>query len=509
MRADQKIGRYVLNSRLSIDPGLRSGYDIQLWKAYDTVLDRHVTIRAIIEDDPRVNGVLGAARAAALVDDRRLLRVLDIIQIPAKRGLPSFVGIVSEWASGENLLEAVAQADGEPWDPLLALDVVAQVSRTLAACLARKVAHGRLRPSSVFVTDAGEVRVRGLAVDAALFGSSLQDANPKQADVDALGCLTYLLTTGYWPGSIRVSAPDAPRSKGFVLPPTQIRANLPRTIDDVVARSVESAARPRDVARVPDSASFATMVGATLDHLAPVTTTVVPVPRRKPVRLTGRVFGMSIAIVALIAIAAFGMLLARPSIPDTTRTPTTDAMLTASAQPVVTPTGVEDLTSTYPIVEAHSFNPLGTKYLKNGTPEALQSENEPAVGKAVDDDPATAWLTRSYGTATLDDKGGVGLVLDLGQTRTIDAISLGLVGSGSDVAVKVADTLSDDPEQWKTFGDATAASDTVDIRVPKPVTGRYVLVWFTRLPVAANGSGKYQGGVKDVTISGSGVTASQ
>jgi hypothetical protein len=66
MRADQKIGRYVLNSRLSIDPGLRSGYDIQLWKAYDTVLDRHVTIRAIIEDDPRVNGVLGAARAAAL-----------------------------------------------------------------------------------------------------------------------------------------------------------------------------------------------------------------------------------------------------------------------------------------------------------------------------------------------------------------------------------------------------------------------------------------------------------
>ena len=40
------------------------------------------------------------------------------------------------------------------------------------------------------------MRVRGLAVDAALFGLSLPDAAPEQADVDALGCLAYLLTTG-------------------------------------------------------------------------------------------------------------------------------------------------------------------------------------------------------------------------------------------------------------------------------------------------------------------------
>ena len=147
--------------------------------------------------------------------------------------------------------------------------------------------------------------------------------------------------------------------------------------------------------------------------------------------------------------------------------------------------------------------------MKNGTPEALQSENEASAARAADDDPATSWLTRRYGTATLDDKGGVGLVLDLGQTRTIDEVSLQLVGSGSDVAIKVSDTVSADPDQWKSFGEATAASDTVDVRVPKPVTGRYVLVWFTRLPVAADGSGKYQGGVKNVTVTSSGGEASQ
>lgn len=508
MRADQRIGRYLLQSRLSIDPGLRSGYDVQLWQAYDTVLDRTVTIRAIVEDDPRVNAVVGAARAAALVDDRRLLRVLDILKIPAKRGLPGFVGIVSEWASGEHLEEAVAQGDG-PWDPTLALDVVTQVARTLSTSLSHRVTHGRLRPNRVFVTDAGEVRVRGLGVDAALFGSSLPDATPEQADVDALGCLVYLLTTGYWPGTIRVSAPEAPQSRGHVLPPTQIRANLPRSIDDIVARSVVSAARARDVARVPDSQAFATMVSATLDHLAPVSTTIVPVARKRPARVMRRALAIGSIAAGLVLVAALGAALARPSISAPVQKPATDAMLTASAQPVPVPSVDAALTSTYAITEAHSYNPLGTRFLKQGTPEALQSENETQAARAIDADPASAWLTRLYGTPTLDDKGGVGLVLDLGQERSIDEISLQLVGSGSDVTVKVADSIAADPEQWKPFGSATAASGSLDLRVPNPVTGRYVLVWFTRLPVATGVEDKYQGGVRGATVTSGTLAPSQ
>ena len=51
-----------------------------------------------------------------------------------------------------------------------ALTLVAEVARAIAAGARENVSHGRLRPSSVFITDAGEVRIRGLAVDAALFG---------------------------------------------------------------------------------------------------------------------------------------------------------------------------------------------------------------------------------------------------------------------------------------------------------------------------------------------------
>ena len=72
-----------------------------------------------------------------------------------------------------------------------ALSLVAEVARAIAAGLADNVEHGRLRPSSVFITDAGEVRIRGLAVDAALFGPTSAVQSGRSGDVDALGSLTY------------------------------------------------------------------------------------------------------------------------------------------------------------------------------------------------------------------------------------------------------------------------------------------------------------------------------
>jgi hypothetical protein len=35
------------------------------------------------------------------------------------------------------------------------------------------------------------------------------------------------------------------------------------------------------------------------------------------------------------------------------------------------------------------------------------------------------------------------------------------------------------------------------VRSPRPVTGRYVLVWFTKLPASGNG---YRGGLTEITL---------
>lgn len=243
MRTSERLGRYRLLACVS-----ESVNGVSLWHAYDDTLDRAVSIRVVPLSHPRSANVVAAAQNAALVDDRRLLRVLDIIALPATDSAPAANGIVSEWAQGRTLAELLAGRDGTPMAASEALDLVADVARAIAAGAPEGIGHGRLRPSSVFVTDAGEIRVRGLGVDASVFGTDPMSngaaaESVAEADVDALGCLTYLLTTGYWPGGVPLGLASAPRTGEQVLPPSQVRASVPENVDDVVARSLAEIGR--------------------------------------------------------------------------------------------------------------------------------------------------------------------------------------------------------------------------------------------------------------------------
>ena len=508
MRASQQIGRYRLTDLVTRDPGTGPDAEVTLWHGYDDVLDRAVAVRILPADDPRCPAVLGAAQAAAQVDDRRLLRVLDILDLPASQDGPARVAVISEWASGRNLERTLQDRSGTPFAAPDALALVAEVARAIAA--GGTAGHGRLRPSSVFITDAGEVRVRGMAVDAALFGPLPDLPDRGTADVDALGSLVYLLTTGTWPGAATVDAPSAPRAGDVVLPPSQVRAGVPRSVDDVVARSVLAANRARGVARVADPAAFAAMVGAALDHVAPVTTTIHPVPLtpgRRVLRTAMVWTGRLVAVVAAVALVAglfwggWTLLTSQPEAADTS-TAGLDDILTAPARPV------DDLSSstieqTYPITRFRSYDPFGDDD-GNGRPDKRKGrESEELAVTVNDDDPDTAWLTSEYGSPDLDGKEGVGLILDLGQPQDVQEVSLNLIGSGSAIDVRVADRILPDPALWTPLASAFAPRDRISIRSPRPITGRYVLVWFTRVPPAVDSaSGVYQGGVRSASVSG-------
>ena len=80
---------------------------------------------------------------------------------------------------------------------------------------------------------------------------------------------------------------------------------------------------------------------------------------------------------------------------------------------------------------------------------------------------------------------------------------MNLVGAGSGIDVRVADRIYPDPALWTPLAAAFAPRDRIDLRAPRPVTGRYVLVWFTQVPPAVDqGTGVYQGGVRSVVVSG-------
>jgi len=130
-----RIDRYVLQELISVHSPLEQfeGYrqfPTELWRGHDDVLDRSVSIRLIRKDDARLNRVLGAARAAALVDDRRLLRILDVMDVPGEEGAPARTAIVSEWADGHHLADRLS--DGGLFDPTVAVETIAEIARTLA-----------------------------------------------------------------------------------------------------------------------------------------------------------------------------------------------------------------------------------------------------------------------------------------------------------------------------------------------------------------------------------------
>jgi hypothetical protein len=97
------IGRYELLEQL--EPGV-DDRAVATWRAHDSVLDRLVSLRLLDATDPRAAAFLGAAQAAARVEDRRLVRVLDIFQ--TSHDERAYVAVISEWATGRSLVDLIA-----------------------------------------------------------------------------------------------------------------------------------------------------------------------------------------------------------------------------------------------------------------------------------------------------------------------------------------------------------------------------------------------------------------
>jgi len=119
---------------------------------------------------------------------------------------------------------------------------------------------------------------------------------------------------------------------------------------------------------------------------------------------------------------------------------------------------------------------------------------------AIDGNPATAWHTDRYASANFGDLyAGTGLLLDMGHTATITAARITL---GPDQAASFQLRVGDAP-LLAALASAAQAADTsgvVDLRLTRPAHGRYVLIWFTRLP--RDSAGTFQASVYDIRLEG-------
>jgi hypothetical protein len=466
---DRRIGRYLLEDLVTETAGTA------LWRATDPALQRPVGVRLVPTEDPRMSGLREAAARAARVHDRRIVRVLDVVETDR------YLGIVTEWVTGEPWSDLLV----ERWMPQEAAIVALEVGRALDSAHRSGATHGRIRPDSVMITDTREVRLRGLEVDSALWGVE-PPGDPWIADLNGTGSVLYAGLTRHWPGPRGVDGlASAPDHNGPPVP-SALAPDVPADLDRIVARSVTSVRTPADSRPFADVSEC---VLALEDALGRIGTSgernrIAEDTDNATDRLLSRLG--TITVMAL-ALAGLGLLLWQLTVGRAGGGVVDDGAALAAAAPRGTPLPPAQ-ESPFPIVASRDFDPGGDG-----------QENRRSVRLAYDSDRRTAWRTESYTSAEPGGSAGVGVVFDLGAVRPVRAIDLKLAGSGADFEIA---TATGDPgrlQGYRTVVDITGSGDKIKVRTPTAVNARFILVKLTRLPF--DGS-TYSGGLREVTILG-------
>jgi hypothetical protein len=138
-----------------------------------------------------------------------------------------------------------------------------------------------------------------------------------------------------------------------------------------------------------------------------------------------------------------------------------------------------------------AFGPGGTGH----------GDNPQLAHLATDGSPGSAWHSDWYASATFGNlQPGTGLLLDMGHPVTVTGARIVLGGAGGGAALQLRVGNSATLAGLGTVAEASGAGGTVSLRASHPAAGRYVLVWFTRLP--QDQAGTFQVRVPNIQISG-------
>jgi hypothetical protein len=227
-----------LGGRFRLDERIAAAGALSQWKATDEVLCRPVTIHLLPRGVPVPPHVVEAVQAAARVSDPRLATIYDTdysVESPY---------VVSEWTRGTHLEDLVLS--GLP-SPALAAAMIADAADALAVAHQSGRPHLCLGPRSLRWDIVSGLKVTGLGIDAAVSGTNAAD--PGAADTQALARMLYALLTGCWPGDEPTALPAAPRHKGRVYSPRQVRAGVPGVLDAITchALALQPPGAPRSV----------------------------------------------------------------------------------------------------------------------------------------------------------------------------------------------------------------------------------------------------------------------
>ncbi|MFG1907102.1 protein kinase family protein [Kribbella sp. NPDC048928] len=535
-------GRYRIAELLAEIDGAR------VWRAVDEVLSRAVVVDVLPVGDPRTNLLFDAARRAAAANDPRFLRVLDCDMHDG------VTYCVREWAGGRTLERMLGSG---PLTGQQAGWLAREVSEALENLHRTGFAHGAISPATVVVTDAGAIKVVGVATEAALRSSG---AGSPEEDVHSLGELLFASLTGRWPGPAPAwGLQPAPVEHGRLLSPRQVRAGVPRSLDDISDRLLGDPPRhhaPPITSAAGLSAALSGVVGSSheppnqMDETVQVArqngsiddaTQVVPQApppaldphsaynsepngyrqpqqayepatdtrpvRRQPSSSNGngrrrdepkRKGSWGGRILILLAILALLSVVAMAQFllkgAMNNDQDSGDGGTKSSAPPQTSTTPSATTGGKATIAGAKDFDP----------PPGNGEEHRKDVPNTYDGKPDTTWKTQSYkNKPNLGGiKEGVGIIYDLGAKTSVSSVAVALQGDDTSLEVLIpkGDTTKS-PTSIDGWDSVATQEDqpegTVTLKPTAPAETRYVLVWLTKLPKVSDG---YQGIISEVTI---------
>ncbi|GAA1787624.1 protein kinase family protein [Actinomadura chokoriensis] len=517
-------GRYRLEERIS-DSGGSS-----LWKAIDEILARAVAVRTFDPEFPRIAEAVTSARSASRLTDPRCTQVFDADD----SGESAYV--VSEWVAGETLEGMLAKA---PLEPGRAATLLYEAAEAVAAAHAAGLSHLCLTPRDLVWTTGGTVKILGIATDAVL--NDRQSDDPAAEDVRGLGRMLYAALTAHWPGDEDASdLPAAPAADGVPHAPRQVQAGISHAVDAIVCRCLgigpgEPLASPADLARalrgvprtpLPLFAGLGQSTPPPPRPAAPQRPAAPGPPPTRPHRQPAHEQPASSHVPpprtqhGAPPPPSTSTRTAPAHSPGAPKRPANRALLgvAAAALTVIVGIGAWALTGTGgdngsgnggavdPTKSSAPPKPSATPITVQEAEGVDPAGDDGGKGKekgrlAIDGKSGTTWRSSYYTSAEFGNlKKGLGLLLDLGTSAKIKEVKADLPESaGATIQLKIGE--SPDPDGMRKVQTiTTTGSGTTSIQLPQAVTGRYVLLWFTKLSHGTDG--QFRAEVSEVSVLG-------
>jgi serine/threonine-protein kinase len=472
----------------------------QVWQGTDEVLRRQVAVKLLhphlAADETFVARFRQEAVAAARLAHPGIVSIYDTC---SDDGVEA---IVMELVTGPTLRQRLDEPT--PIDPWQAAGLAAQVAEALDAAHRGGLVHRDVKPANVLLCGDGRVKVADFGIAKAVADADLTqpglmvgtakylapeqvrgDAVDARTDIYSVGVVLYEMLCGRPPFVADTDAATAlARLQRDPLRPRQVRAGVPKALEDVVLRAM--AREPEDrYASAADLRAALLAAGAVPSPDADLTSTTIeaapghtsaaaPLPADSPIprppqpeaspsfRQTERSWLLPTLLVVAVAVALgiAGTLIGQSGAGD----------LLGDVRDAIGGDAAGEATE-LTIASAAAFDPVDL----GGDGE----ENGDLAVKAHDGDPSTAWRTEGYNNRDITRlKSGVGLVLVFDSEKTLESLQLQSPTNGWRIAVYAASSPAATLDGWgepvATADALPAGTNTVELDGAK---GGAVLIW--------------------------------